>query len=74
MTACGCCRCKAQLGVVPPTAIQRADPSLCVASIHTRKRRFVTCMHMCEVCAQRLPRGADAALPVGVPVERACAL
>ena len=61
-----------QLGVVPPAASQLEDPSLCVASIHTRKQHFVTCMHMhmCEACAQQLPRSAHAALPAGVPVER----
>ena len=63
---------QAQLGVVPPAAPQLEEPSLCVASIHTRKQHFVTCMHMqmCEAFAQRLPRSAYAALPAGVPVER----
>ena len=63
---------QAQLGVVPPAAPQLEDPSLCVASIHTRKQHFMTCMHMhmCEACAQQLPRSAHAALPAGVPVER----
>ena len=52
----------------PPSKLE--EPSLCVASRpYTRVQAACdgAVKHICEVCAQRLPRGADAG---GVPVER----
>ena len=62
-----------QLGVVPPATSHFEGGPLTVRGVHThtRKQHVTTpCMHMCEACAQRLPRSADVALPAGVPVER----
>ena len=66
---------QAQLYVVPPAAPHLEGGALAVRGVqtHARKQHVTTpCMHtyVCEACAQRLPRSADAALPAGVPVER----
>ena len=45
---------QAQLGVVPPAAPQLEEPSLCVASIHTRKQHVATA---CMYCGRRVPNG-----------------
>jgi len=64
---------QAQLYVVPPAAPHLEGGPLAVRGVHphARKEHATTPrMHMCQACAQRLPRSADAALPAGVPVER----
>ena len=49
------------------------EGSSAVRGVHTHTRmQHVTTpgMHMCEACAQQLPRSADVALPAGAQVER----
>jgi hypothetical protein len=64
-----------QLYVVPPAAPHLEGGALDVRGVqtHTRKQHVtMSCMHtyVCEACALRLPRSADAALPAGAGVER----
>ena len=65
---------QAQLGVVcvaPAAPHLEGAPLAAVRGVHTHTRKHhgrMSYMHMCEACAQRLPRGAKAALPADTAV------